>query len=151
MTADPYRQSILIHARLDDVFRHFTEPAAVVAWMGDEALLDPRPGGQFILRFEGRYVEGRYLEIDAPHRLVISWGRRGSQSFPPGFSRLEITLTPEDMGTRVEIAHFGLPLSEQMRHAQGWRHYMPRLERVASGLEVDGHDVPPELTEGVED
>jgi len=151
VTVESYRQSILIHARQDDVFRYFTEPDAIIAWMGDEAFLDPRPGGQFLLRFEGRYVEGRYLEIDAPNRLVIGWGRRGSPGFPPGFSRLEINLTSEDAGTRVEIAHFGLPLSERKRHAEGWRHYIQRLELVASGLSVDRHCVPRGLTEGVDD
>jgi uncharacterized protein YndB with AHSA1/START domain len=151
VTADPYRQSILIHARQEDVFRYFTEPDAIIAWMGDEAFLDPRPGGQFLLRFEDRYVEGRYIEVDVPNRLVIGWGRRGASGFPPGFSRLEITLTSEDMGTRVEIAHFGLPIPEQKRHAEGWLHYMKRLLRVATGLGVERHNVPPALTEGVDE
>lgn len=151
MTVDPYRQVILIHARQEEVFRYFVEPEAIIAWMGDAAQVDPRPGGQFLLRFEDRYVEGHYLEISAPDRLVIGWGRRGSTNFPPDQSRLEVTLTTEDMGTRVEIAHFGLPISEQERHAQGWRHYMQRLERVASGQRVDSHTVPARLTAGVDD
>lgn len=151
MTADPYRQSILIHARQEVVFRYFTEPGAIIAWMGDEAFVSPQPGGQFLLRFDDRFVEGRYLEIVPPHRLVIGWGRRGSSEFPPDISRLEVTLISEDTGTRVDIAHFGLPIQERERHAQGWLHYMERLKRVASGLSVSIHTVPPQLTEGIDD
>lgn len=149
MTADPYRQAILIHARQEDVFRHFIEPEAIVAWMGDAASVDPRPGGQFLLRFEDQYVEGHYLEVDAPHRVVIGWGRQGSAGFPPDCSRLEVMLTTEDRGTRVEITHFGLPPAERERHALGWHHYMGRLASVACGLPVEQHAVPPELMVGV--
>ena len=45
MTDEPYRQTILIHARQETLFRYFTEPEAIVAWMGDEAEVDPQPGG----------------------------------------------------------------------------------------------------------
>ena len=41
MTDEPYRQTILIHARQETLFRYFTEPEAIVAWMGDEAEVDP--------------------------------------------------------------------------------------------------------------
>ncbi|RYE51602.1 MAG: hypothetical protein EOP18_11965, partial [Rhizobiaceae bacterium] len=136
MTVEPEHQSILIHARQEDVFRYFTEPDAIVAWMGDEASVDPRPGGAFILRFHDKVVEGRYVEVDFPRRLIIGWGRRGSATFPPHASRLEVVLESEDLGTRVTIIHHGLPLDEQARHAQGWRHYLGRLERVAAGQDV---------------
>lgn len=151
MTADPYRQSVLIHARREDVFRYFTEAEAIVAWMGDAAVVDPQPGGLFLLRFADKFVEGRYVEIDVPKRLVITWGRRGSLSFPPGESRLEITLTTEESGTRVELAHFGLPADEQERHSKGWVHYMKRLVHVLHGLAVEAHFVPSELTAGVKE
>lgn len=52
MTVEPFRHSILVHARQDEVFRYFIEPEAIVAWMGDEASVDPQPGGIFLLRFD---------------------------------------------------------------------------------------------------
>lgn len=150
MTDEPYRQSILIHARQEAVFRHFTDPEAIVAWMGDEAHVDPQPGGQFLLRFDDRIVEGRYLEVDPPRRLVIGWGRRGSPGFPPNASRLEVVLASEETGTRVTLVHHGLPPAERQRHAEGWAHYLARLMRVAGGQAVEPHSVPPRLTLGVD-
>jgi uncharacterized protein YndB with AHSA1/START domain len=102
-----------------------------VRWMGELAVLDPRPGGEFTLFFGGNAVRGRYLELDPPRRVVISWGRGGSAEFPPEASTLEVTLEPEGAGTRVSIVHSGLPEAEAPRHAAGWRGYLARLAEVA--------------------
>ena len=59
---------------------------------------------EFTLDINGVLVRGRYLEIDPPRRLLISWGHAGSETLPPGASTVEITLTPEDDGTTVRIA-----------------------------------------------
>ena len=84
MTADPYRDSIHIAAEPDLVFDYFTSATALARWMGDRAVVDPRPGGQFTIFFGDRRVQGRYLELDRPRRLVISWGRAGSAASRPG-------------------------------------------------------------------
>lgn len=145
MAAEEFRDSIHIDADPAVVFDYFTKPEALVRWMGDRAIVDPRPGGQFTLFFDERAVEGRYIEIDRPRRVVISWGRAGSKAFPPHASTLEVTLTPEAGGTRVAIVHTGLPGSERSRHALGWRHYLARLAIVAAGGTVDRHRTPREL------
>ncbi len=149
MTAEPYRDSIHIDAAPDVVFDYFTRPEALVRWMGDRAELDPKPGGEFTLWFEERCVEGRYVEVDRPRHLVISWGRRGSQEMPPFSSTLEVNFTPEDGGTRVSIVHSGLPGSERPRHALGWQHYLSRLQVLGSGHEPAPH-LTPSLTEGAD-
>ena len=114
------------------VFDYFTKPEALVRWMGELATLDPRPGGEFILFFGGSAVEGRYLEVEPPRHLVISWGRAGSDEFPPHSSTLEVNLTPEGDGTRVSIVHSGLPEDERSKHAAGWRHHLLQLAAVGS-------------------
>lgn len=116
------------------MFDYFTRPEALVRWMGDLAVLDPRPGGEFTVVFGGGSVRGRYLELDPPRRLVISWGRGGSTEFPPEASTLEVTLEPEGGGTRVSIVHSGLPEPEAPRHAAGWRTYLGRLAAVAGSV-----------------
>ena len=150
MAAEPYRDSIYIEAPPSVVFDYFTKPEALASWMGDRAILDPRPGGNFIVFFEERVVEGKYVTLESPRRLVISWGRAGSRSLPPESSILEVTLEIEGTGTRVDIVHSGLPESEAQRHAEGWRHYFSRLARVAAGGTVDPHHTPEELTRGVD-
>ena len=126
MEAEAYRDSIHIAAAPETVFEYFTNPQLLVRWMGDEAQLDPRPGGQFRLVIGQRTVEGRYLSLERPHRVVISWGRRGSRLLPPGRSVLEVSLTAEAGGTRVSVVHSGLPVTESPRHALGWRHACQR-------------------------
>lgn len=150
MASEPYRDSIHIAAEPRAVFEYFVNPAALVRWMGDEAVLDPRPGGQFTLVIGDKTVEGRYLHVEPPHRVVISWGRRGSLELPPEISILEVDLTEEDGGTRVNIIHSGLPDSESARHALGWQHYLGRLQIAAGGGDPGLHAVPRSLTEGAD-
>jgi uncharacterized protein YndB with AHSA1/START domain len=150
VVARPYRDSIYIAAEPDIVFDYFTKPDALARWMGDRAITDPRPGGEFTLFFGDRCVEGRYLEVDRPRRLVISWGRRGSRSMPPFSSTLEVSVAPEGEGTRVSIVHYGLPESEAARHALGWHHYLNRLRILGSGGELEPHRTPEELTDGAD-
>jgi uncharacterized protein YndB with AHSA1/START domain len=151
VAAEPYRDSIFIEAPPAEVFEYFTRAEALVRWMGDRATLDPRPGGEFTLFFDDRCVQGRYVEVAPPSRLVISWGRQGSRDMPPFSSTLEVSFRPEGGGTRVDIVHHGLPHSESARHALGWRHYLGRLAILASGREPEPHQTPAALTEGVDD
>src|SRR5262249_27760626 len=118
--------------------------------MGDRAVLDPRPGGEFTLQFDDRVVEGRYVEVDRPRRLVITWGRQGSREMPPFSSTLEVSFTPEAGGTRVSIAHHGLPQSEAARHALGWQHYLGRLRTLGAGIQPEPHRPPTALTDGAD-
>jgi uncharacterized protein YndB with AHSA1/START domain len=150
VAADPYRDSIFIEAAPDLVFDYFTRPEALVRWMGDRAVLDPKPGGEFTLWFDERCVQGRYVEVDRPRRLVITWGRRGSREMPPFSSTLEVSFMPEAGGTRVSVVHSGLPHSEAQRHALGWAHYLGRLRTLGSGREPEAHSTPRSLTEGAD-
>jgi uncharacterized protein YndB with AHSA1/START domain len=101
--------------------------------MGDYAVLDAVPGGEFSVDINGVPVRGRYLEVDPPHRLLISWGHAGSALLPPGASTVEITLTAIPEGTRVSIEHRDLPPDEASQHASGWAHFVGRLAIAAIG------------------
>jgi uncharacterized protein YndB with AHSA1/START domain len=109
------------------VFDYFTKPDAILRWMGDHAVLDPRPGGQFTLDINGVPVRGRYLAVDRPWRLLLSWGHAGSDGLPPGGSTVEVTFTPNDGGTIVTVVHSGLPANEAEQHRLGWSHFLARL------------------------
>jgi len=150
VAAEVYRDSVHIDAEPDFVYEYFIKPEALVRWMGDRAILDPRPGGRFTLVFGDRTVEGQYVELEPPHRLVITWGRVGSATFPPATSTLVVTFTAEGRGTRVSIIHAGLPERETHRHALGWQHYLARLAGVAAGRKPAPHVVPAALIEGVD-
>jgi uncharacterized protein YndB with AHSA1/START domain len=87
----------------------------------------------FHLDINGVPVRGHYLELDPPHRLLISWGHAGSDRLPPGASTVEITLTATADGTRVTIEHRDLPPDQAAAHAIGWPHFLARLDIAGRG------------------
>ena len=82
---------------------------------------------------KGAPVRGRFLHLDPPHLLLISWGYAGSDRLPPGASTVEIRLTADRGGTRVELQHRDLPPAERPGHISGWTHYIARLQVAAAG------------------
>lgn len=128
-----YRTSIEIAAPPDTVFDYLTTATGLTAWMGTFADLDPQPGGHFTVDIAGHPIRGNYLHVERPTRVVVSWGVAGSADLPAGSSRVEFRLTPIDSGTRVELTHSDLPEAALAGHADGWAHFLPRLEQVSRG------------------
>jgi len=133
MAAEPLTASVHIEAAPEQVFEYFTSPEAIVRWMGDYALLQAAPGGAFEVDINGVPVRGRYLEVDPPHWLLISWGHAGSDRLPPGASTVEVRLSPAGGGTRVEIEHRDLPQDMRDAFGRGWPHFVARLAVAAAG------------------
>jgi len=133
VSAEPYTSMVRIDAAPDQVFDYFVTPHLLVSWMGRRAVLEPRPGGEFSLDVYRVNVRGRYVVVDRPKRLVISWGHEGSSLLPPGASMVEVTFTRDGAGTLVKVTHSGLPEEELGNHAMGWAHFLGRLEAVAAG------------------
>ena len=131
--ADQYVTFIDIDAPPEVVFAHLVSAQRMVSWMGQHAELEPTPGGGFAVDINGSLVRGRYLEVDPPHRVVVSWGMAGSEDLPPGSSRVEFTLTPTETGTRLDLVHTGLREPKASGHATGWVHFLARLRAAASG------------------
>ena len=122
-------------APAEEVFRHLTDPAAMVRWMGQHATLRPVPGGAFEIDINGVPVRGRYLEVDPPRRVVVSWGVAGSTDLPPGATQVEFTLTPTLTGTHLSLVHRNLPPDQAGAHGTGWNHFLPRLTVAAAGID----------------
>jgi uncharacterized protein YndB with AHSA1/START domain len=119
------------------VFAYFTESSAYRRWMGDDVELDPRPGGRYRVGIPGRpVVEGEFLEVEPPTRVVFTWGWAGDPEVPPGSTTVEVTLTPDGDETIVRLVHRGLPsASSRAMHVDGWSHYLARLTIAASGAD----------------
>lgn len=132
---DVLEVSVHIAARPETVFPYFTDPARYVRWMGTSATLDAVPGGSYRVGIrDGVEAAGEFLEVDPPHRVVFTWGWTDRFAVSPGTTRVEVTLTEEDGGTRVVLRHHDLP-GEELReqHRGGWEAYLPRLAVVAAG------------------
>jgi uncharacterized protein YndB with AHSA1/START domain len=135
-------REIRIAARPETVFDFFVDPEKMVQWKGRKADLDPRPGGTYRVEInEEAIARGEYVEIDAPTRVVFTWGWEGQESgvhaVPPGSSRVEVDLIPDGDGTIVRLRHLNLPEQSREIHGQGWDLYLGRLARVAAGEDPD--------------
>src|SRR5690348_18456450 len=61
-----FETTVDLNAPVQEVFRHLTDPVAMVRWMGQHATLEPAPGGAFEVDINGVPVRGCYLEVDPP-------------------------------------------------------------------------------------
>jgi uncharacterized protein YndB with AHSA1/START domain len=130
-----YERTIAIDASPETVWEFFVDPEKLMRWKGIDVELDPRAGGTYYCEvIPGHKARGEYLELDKPHRLVFTWGWEGQEGVPPGSSTIEVELTAAGDGTSLRFVHKDLPSAEAVAsHAEGWNHYLPRLEVAAAG------------------
>jgi uncharacterized protein YndB with AHSA1/START domain len=130
-----YERTIAIDASPETVWEFFVDPQKLMRWMGIDAELEPHSGGIYRCNvIPGHTARGEFVEVDKPHRVVFTWGWDGNEGVPPGSSTIEAELTPEGDGTSLRFVHRDLPSAEAVAsHAQGWDHYLPRLEVAAAG------------------
>jgi uncharacterized protein YndB with AHSA1/START domain len=133
-------REISIAAAPETVWEFLVDPEKAIRWMGEKASLDARPGGVYRVGvIPGHTAAGEFVELDAPRRLVFTWGWEpgpdGEENrVPPGSSTIEIELVPSGDGTTLRFNHRGLPNADAVEsHAHGWDHYLARLETVAGG------------------
>ena len=138
-----YSTSIEIDAPPARVFDYLVTEAGMTAWMGQHATLEPEPGGEFAVDIAGYAIRGQYLRVERPHRVVVSWGVADGEDLPPGASTVEFRLTPIPGGTRVDLVHSDLPDAGLRGHADGWAHFLPRLQIVATGGNAEPDDWRP--------
>ena len=143
--------SVEVPAAPAEVFEYFTDPGRYVSWMGAEARLEPVPGGQYHVRMlDGFEAAGEFVRVDRPHQVVFTWGFADEEAasktkhqpgeattanaMPAGSTRVTVTLSPVDGGTRVTLRHDDLPNTElRDGHQIAWETYLPRLVVAASG------------------
>jgi uncharacterized protein YndB with AHSA1/START domain len=136
---EPSTKSVEVEARVaappEVVFAYFVDPARYRRWMGQEAELDPRPGGVYRVRMADQNVaRGEFVEVEPPNRVVFTWGWEGSDDIPPGSTIVEITLVPDGDETVVRLSHTGLPDDQSAAmHGEGWAHYLQRLTVAGAG------------------
>ena len=145
-------RTISIAAAPETVWEFLVDGQKATRWMGTSATIEAKPGGTYRCEvLPGHVAEGEYVELDAPRRLVFTfgWSKGGAEDspVPAGSSTIEIELIPEGGGTRLHFVHRDLPDAAAVEsHAHGWDHYLPRLERAAAG---DDPGADPWLTQGM--
>jgi uncharacterized protein YndB with AHSA1/START domain len=134
-------REVTIAASPETVWEFLVDPEKAARWMGQKWSFDLRPGGAYRCAvIPGHTAAGEFVEIDAPRRLVYTWGWEASEGttnpVPPGTSTVEIELVPDGAGTRLRFTHRDLPTDEAAEsHGHGWDHYLERLVIAAPGGE----------------
>jgi uncharacterized protein YndB with AHSA1/START domain len=130
-------QEVRVNAPAQAIFPFFTDAQSIVRWMAVDATLDPRPGGVFRVNCpnELHVIEGRYLELEPPSRVVFTWGWKSmyGESVAPGSSTVEVDLLADGDATIVRVRHRELRPEVRSFHDMGWAHYLPRLAVAAAG------------------
>jgi len=135
MVGDTLTATVRIEAPPEVVFPYFTDPELLVAWIGESAELDAQPGGVFALRFDSdSAVQGRYVVVDPPRRVMFTWGRPGDPELPEDSTTVEVLLTADGEDTIVELFHRDLPPAQVERHLEGWSLFVGGMPaKVAAG------------------
>ena len=148
-TETSVERELAIDASPETVWQFLVEADKLDRWFGNQAWLDPRPGGQYRVDvIDGHVAAGEFVELDPPHRLVHTFGwepKDGQENpVPAGSSTIEIELEPSGDGTLLKFRHYGLPGTDAAQsHAHGWDYYLGRLV-IAGGGGDPGANVGPE-------
>jgi uncharacterized protein YndB with AHSA1/START domain len=128
-------REIRVRARPETVFSFWTDPSKMARWMGREVRLDPRPGGELRIDYNGSDIaRGAFVEIDPPRRIVLTWGWEApGDPTPPGASTVDVEFVPDGDGTIVRLRHSGLATEAIDGHAEGWDHFLERLAEAVAG------------------
>jgi len=112
-----FEVSGIIPASCEEVFRAWMSSDTHTSMTGGEAVIDPRVGGKFIA-WDG-YISGTTVELEPFSRIVQSWR---TSEFEEGDedSRIEITLTPNYVGTLLTIRHSSVPDGHRGYENGGW-------------------------------
>ncbi|MDQ1491240.1 MAG: hypothetical protein QOJ23_3754 [Actinomycetota bacterium] len=112
------RRSVVLPAPVETVWAAITDSGRLSAWLGGEVELDAFPGGQIVVREDGRLRRGVVVDVEPLRHLEIQWlpaSRRigfvwGPDDQPAGAGgRLEFRLEPAggddraDAGTRLTV------------------------------------------------
>ena len=128
-------EEVLIDASPETVFEFFVEANLMRKWMGRHATLEPWAGGVFAVDNGDNRARGNFVEVVPSKRVVFTWGWEQSTDVPPGSSVVTFTFEPRGQATLLRMVHEGLPAGEDLRHRQGWVHYLDRLLQAATGSE----------------
>ena len=141
--AHQLERTILIEAPQAVVFRYFTDPDRWAAWWGAGSTIEPRLGGRVYVRYaNGVEATGEVVEIDAPSRIVFTYGYARGAPIPPGGSRVTIHLDPVSRGTRLRLVHELTDAAVRDEHVQGWRYQLSVFANlVANDLHHDAQAI----------
>lgn len=132
-------RTVLIQAPPETVFSFFQDSARWARWWGPGSTIDPRVGGDIHIKHPGGIESGgKVLEIQAPLKLVFSYGFVSGDPIPVGSSRVTIELEAERGATRLSLTHDLASEKARDDHVQGWRFQLSLFANAVAD-EVNGN------------
>ena len=136
-----FTKTVVLPVDIDEAFALITEPERLRRWQTVSARVDLRVGGDYRWTITpGHVAAGTFREIEPGRAVVFGWGWEGAAR--PRSRHLDRG-DPARAGRRrhqVTLTHEGLTEQQASMHAEGWNHYLARLERAA----IDGDAGPDE-------
>jgi uncharacterized protein YndB with AHSA1/START domain len=117
MPTDVHEQTI--EAPPGDVWRFMVDPAALSAWFGADAWLEPSPDGRVRFRFaDGSERRGVVEEVEPGRRLTWRWREMRGTGFGSAIGEpttVTIELEPAASGTLVRITETAVATRAEAR------------------------------------
>ena len=122
-----------VAAPVDAVYAAWLDPDALARWWwvnipDTTYAVDPRVGGTYRVESAAAAitVEGRFLALEPPHRIEMSWtwvddGVRGAAE------HVLVDLAPHDGGTLVTVTHEVATPEGVADYRAGWEHVLGNL------------------------
>lgn len=133
-------------APIEKVWQAWTDPHRIVAWYGPEGMtteihaMDVRVGGKYSLTMtspkSSHPLKGTFLELDAPHKLVMTWQWQtgGKGDVMGAETTVTVELKEVDGKTEMTLTHI-LPNEESKEsHNQGWSSSFNKLSAELSSV-----------------
>jgi uncharacterized protein YndB with AHSA1/START domain len=67
------RRSVVLPVAVEAVWAALTDAGHLSAWLGGDVEIDPLPGGQLVVREDGRVRRGVIVDLDPLRHLEIRW------------------------------------------------------------------------------
>ena len=134
---DIVSHDLTINAPAGTIFDLMTTAEGLVQWIAVDATVEAHTGGRISwTHADGRTVDGEFVEIQRPHRIVFTYGWRDHDTIGPGSTIVEVTLTSVDSdSTHLSLVHRLLPATERESHSFGWRHFIGALSSTSESTE----------------
>jgi uncharacterized protein YndB with AHSA1/START domain len=124
------------------VFQAWTQPEALrrwwcpPGWQPAAIAVDVRVGGLYRIAMRRGSdnkevsIEGRFLEVAPPHKLVYTWRWLGAFGQMPE-TRVTVEFLALDEGTEIVLTHENFPdIPSWQQHRSGWIAACDRMERI---------------------
>jgi uncharacterized protein YndB with AHSA1/START domain len=135
--------TVEIEATPERVFQAITTDEVCQWWVRPgvfdtrEWSADVRVGGKWrasgVARGNPYTLEGEFLEVDPPRKLVQTWRTVGAPGPAGAESTVSYVLEPTDRGTRITLRHWGFGTRQATEgNGLGWETSLNKLAEVLS-------------------